>query len=148
MDDPEGRELRDSFWNILENIIASGLRFSESSPFTDRISAIPKRRDRASDALSIFASKGTSVKKNLSTRPNEVQHRAVAQDRVMESSIERKSEKGREHTVGSHDFLATWYLVRQYKSSGGDDGGGPVIYNAITLVFTAVSNQGDNLVTN
>lgn len=26
--------------------------------------------------------------------------------------------------------------------------GGPVIYNAITLVFTAVSNQGDNLVTN
>jgi len=30
--------------------------------------------------------------------------------------------------------------------SGG--GGGPVIYNAITLVFTAVSNQGDNLVTN
>ncbi|EZA58843.1 hypothetical protein X777_15012, partial [Ooceraea biroi] len=33
---------------------------------------------------------------------------------------------------------------------GGDGGGGggPVIYNAITLVFTAVSNQGDNLVTN
>lgn len=30
--------------------------------------------------------------------------------------------------------------------SGGS--GGPVIYNAITLVFTAVSNQGDNLVTN
>ncbi|KAL2712141.1 hypothetical protein V1478_018376 [Vespula squamosa] len=27
-------------------------------------------------------------------------------------------------------------------------GGGPVMYNAITLVFTAVSNQGDNLVTN
>ncbi|KYM85006.1 hypothetical protein ALC53_04794 [Atta colombica] len=30
----------------------------------------------------------------------------------------------------------------------GSGGGGPVIYNAITLVFTAVSNQGDNLVTN
>ena len=52
--------------------------------------------------------------------------------------------------MGSHDFLATWYLMRRYKSSGGDGGGGggPVIYNAITLVFTAVSNQGDNLVTN
>ena len=64
--------------------------------------------------------------------------------------MERKSKEDREQTVGSHDFLATWYLMRRYKSSGGDGGGGggPVIYNAITLVFTAVSNQGDNLVTN
>lgn len=39
-------------------------------------------------------------------------------------------------------------LATRYKSGNGGGGGGPVIYNAITLVFTAVSNRGDNLVTN
>jgi len=42
-------------------------------------------------------------------------------------------------------------IRRAVTAVGGGDGGGgggPVIYNAITLVFTAVSNQGDNLVTN
>jgi len=38
--------------------------------------------------------------------------------------------------------------VRAVGGGDGGGGGGPVIYNAITLVFTAVSNQGDNLVTN
>ncbi|KYN42831.1 hypothetical protein ALC56_02633, partial [Trachymyrmex septentrionalis] len=38
--------------------------------------------------------------------------------------------------------------IAMVDGSGGGGGGGPVIYNAITLVFTAVSNQGDNLVTN
>ncbi|EGI68094.1 hypothetical protein G5I_03188 [Acromyrmex echinatior] len=40
------------------------------------------------------------------------------------------------------------YSIRDIATVDGSGGGGPVIYNAITLVFTAVSNQGDNLVTN
>lgn len=97
-------------------------------------------------------------------------HRRIAGDwldpgkkerRISAKDIDLGSESGRKDGKGSQekgmeggqetlqDFLATWYLMGEYKSGGGGGGsGGPVIYNAITLVFTAVSNQGDNLVTN
>lgn len=98
---------------------------------TKEMQFFEKFRSQLMDNLSIKSSKLCSSHRYGSVKSSD--------------GIERESE---EHTAGSHDFLAIWYLVWQYKSSGGDDGGGPVIYNAITLVFTAVSNQGDNLVTN
>lgn len=47
-----------------------------------------------------------------------------------------------------HDLTTMQYSAWYCDGGGGGGGGGLVIYNAITLVFTAVSNQGDNLVTN
>ena len=51
---------------------------SDSFHGSNKRNTIIKRKG-GSGALSIFASKGTSVKKNLSTQPNEVQRRTVAQ---------------------------------------------------------------------